>query len=67
MMKATSVVSFVVRVDAFLELFRVAVDEFRFGAKVELVGGVLTWVGGGVGWGGVGRGGERCAQLCVAW
>ena len=66
-MKATSVVSFVVRVDAFLELFRVAVDEFRFGAKVEWVGGVLTWVGGGVGWGGVGSGGERCAQLCVAW
>ena len=54
-MKATSVVSFVVRVDAFLELFRVAVDDFRFGAKVEWVGGVLTWVGGEEGWGEVSR------------
>ena len=42
-----SVVSFVGYIDAFLELFRVAVNEFLefcFEAKVEWVGGVLTWV-----------------------
>ena len=45
-----------------------AVDEFlefRFGAKVEWVGGVLTWVDGEVGWGEVGKGASSSAL--IAW